>query len=340
VEMSRKGTVSRRFSTGDIKIYPTGNSGGNNSQPSSLRRAGGGSRHNSPPNSASKSPRNKFNQRGSGRSPSPSPLRKKTPSVLSRANSFQGLSTKQSTKKVSRVSVNNFNLSKDQEKLEEDLIQRRSKSIRKHPGPEARELRTRFPSKHISSDIDKMSIITNHIVLGSKRDASNKAKLDNLGITHILNMAQQVPNFHPNEYIYHKINILDAPTTDITESYASASSFISRVERVKGRVLVHCVSGVSRSVSVVIMHFIGKYQMALKNAYNHIHAARPYIHPNNGFKYQLAMFELEYLQTSSIVGNAGEAWNFYEWNCVKSQYRHQSVDGSEGVEKDICCCIS
>jgi hypothetical protein len=33
-------------------------------------------------------------------------------------------------------------------------------------------------------------------------------------------------------------------------------------------------AGVSRSVSVVIMHFIGKYHMHLKNAYNHIHAAR------------------------------------------------------------------
>jgi hypothetical protein len=42
---------------------------------------------------------------------------------------------------------------------------------------------------------------------------------------------------------------------------------------------------------------------------------RPYIHPNNGFKFQLAMFELEYLETSSIAtGNAGEAWSFYEWN--------------------------
>ena len=87
--------------------------------------------------------------------------------------------------------------------------------------------------------------------------------MDRIGITHILNMAQQVPNHFPNDYIYHKINILgdnnvdvkiakvylfhvyylDSPTTDITESYASASSFISRVERVKGRVLVHCVSG-------------------------------------------------------------------------------------------------
>lgn len=25
---------------------------------------------------------------------------------------------------------------------------------------------------------------------------------------------------------------------------------------------------------------------------------------------------------------------------VKSQYRHQSVDGTEGLKKDTCCCIS
>ena len=42
---------------------------------------------------------------------------------------------------------------------------------------------------------------------------------------------------------------------------------------------------------------------------------RPYIHPNNGFKFQMAMFELETLGTSSVASStAGEAWSFYEWN--------------------------
>lgn len=52
------------------------------------------------------------------------------------------------------------------------------------------------------------SIVTNNIVLGSKRDAANKILMEKLGITHILNMAQQVPNHHPNDFIYHKISIL------------------------------------------------------------------------------------------------------------------------------------
>lgn len=52
------------------------------------------------------------------------------------------------------------------------------------------------------------SIITNNIVLGSKRDAANKSKMERLGITHILNMAQQVQNHHSGDFIYHKIDIL------------------------------------------------------------------------------------------------------------------------------------
>ena len=53
-------------------------------------------------------------------------------------------------------------------------------------------------------------------MLGSKRDAANKSLMDNMGITHVLNMAQQVPNHHPKDYIYHKINILGMYTQYVT----------------------------------------------------------------------------------------------------------------------------
>jgi hypothetical protein len=152
--MPKKGYISRRFSTGDIKIDPTVNGGGNNNNVRSIRGAGGGgSRHDSPLNSAATTPRKYSSQRGA--SPGPPSLRKKGPSILARANSFQGMN-KQNTKKVSKTSVYSFNLTKEHEKLEAELVSKRSKSIRRYPGPEARELRTQFPSKRISSDIDKM----------------------------------------------------------------------------------------------------------------------------------------------------------------------------------------
>ena len=45
-------------------------------------------------------------------------------------------------------------------------------------------------------------------MIGSREDAADYLKLRGLGITHILNVAAQVPNFHPLKFIYKKINIL------------------------------------------------------------------------------------------------------------------------------------
>lgn len=72
--------------------------------------------------------------------------------------------------------------------------------------------------------------------------------------------------------------------------------------------------GVSRSVTIILMHLMGTYEIFLKHAYNHMKAVRPYIHPNDGFKLQLAQFEIEHLGQSSVTKNAGEDWNFFEWN--------------------------
>ena len=50
--------------------------------------------------------------------------------------------------------------------------------------------------------------MSHHIMIGSREDAADYLKLRGLGITHILNVAAQVPNFHPLKFIYKKINIL------------------------------------------------------------------------------------------------------------------------------------
>ena len=50
-----------------------------------------------------------------------------------------------------------------------------------------------------------------------------------------------------------KIPLMDDESEDITAVMDSARAFIKRVEDVKGRVLVHCIAGASRSVTVVMM---------------------------------------------------------------------------------------
>lgn len=125
--------------------------------------------------------------------------------------------------------------------------------------------------------------------------------------------------------------LADHPDCQIVRDYfTQAGSFLKHVEFVRGRVLVHCVSGerilvhvifviisklgISRSVVIVILYLIGVYKLTLKQAFNYIHYCRPHIAPNDGFKLQMALFEIDHLGCSSVVRNAGPQWDFYEWN--------------------------
>ena len=67
--------------------------------------------------------------------------------------------------------------------------------------------------------------------------------------------------------------------------------------------MVHCLAGVSRSVSFVIAYFI-KYQgMSYQQAYQLVKSKRRIIHPNDGFIQQLKAYEVKQKRSRSIEHN-------------------------------------
>ena len=126
-------------------------------------------------------------------------------------------------------------------------------------------------------------------------------------------------------------------------------SFLSHVERVRGRVLIHCLAGVSRSVSVLLMHLMVRHRLPLQHAYRYVRACRMQISPNEAFKLQLAKLEVQTLKCSSVSRDQDKVWDFYEWNSVKKTVptRNSSSEGGGEVEVDEdgegpeggCCVI-
>ena len=114
----------------------------------------------------------------------------------------------------------------------------------------------------------------------------------------------------------------------IAKFFACASNFIERVARCRGRVLVHCISGVSRSVTLVLAHLMIKHNFTLKEAYQRIKRYRPYIVPNPGFKMALAMYEFEATGSTSVGGEDIPEWDFYEWNTVKISIPKKKMQSS------------
>ena len=109
----------------------------------------------------------------------------------------------------------------------------------------------------------------------------------------------------------------------MVDAQASVVSFLSHVEAVKGRVLIHCLAGVSRSVSVLLMHLLVRHRMPLQDAFRYTRSCRSQINPNDSFKLQLARLELRERGYSSVARDADKVWDFYEWNRWVGQGREE-----------------
>lgn len=208
------------------------------------------------------------------------------------------------------------------------------------------EARSRISSRPMPARSEKpsmtrvpISYITNHILLGRREDAQDANALHELGVTHVLNATTQLLNYHPTRFIYKKIEISDSEETDIAQYFKTASAFIKRAEDMGGRVLVHCIAGVSRSATFVIRHLMAFHNMRLKAAYHHCKKRRFTINPNDRFKVALALSEVEKHGTTTVGRKAGKDWDFYAWNKIKRQHQHEEVAVDLANESSGLCVI-
>lgn len=135
---------------------------------------------------------------------------------------------------------------------------------------------------------DKLTPITEivpSIFVGQLVIAQNKDILKKLGITHIVNLSQY-PNYFPNDFSYLTIDIPDSPDVDISQHFTKASRFIHNAYLKKGRILIHCFAGLSRSPTICISYLVKKRKMTLSEALDFYVTKRPHV-INDGFMRQL-----------------------------------------------------
>eukprot|EP01112_Ceratiomyxa_fruticulosa_P005789 TRINITY_DN16631_c0_g1_i1.p1 TRINITY_DN16631_c0_g1~~TRINITY_DN16631_c0_g1_i1.p1 ORF type:complete len:452 (-),score=99.19 TRINITY_DN16631_c0_g1_i1:21-1376(-) len=136
-------------------------------------------------------------------------------------------------------------------------------------------------------------IIESFMFLGSHENAKNKELLKELGITHVLNMAGELENEHPNDFQYLHVKIDDTDKDNIAQYFEHALSFIesARATSSQAKILVHCAMGISRSSSIAIAYLMKKYQWSYEKAHSFVKQARSCIKPNPGFAKQLLTYE-------------------------------------------------
>ncbi len=147
-------------------------------------------------------------------------------------------------------------------------------------------------------------IIENKLYLGDGADGSNKDEIIKFGITHILNLTYNVKNKFENDNEMSYLNILqcqinDSEDTDITKIFKQCIEFIDNAlkENDNNSVLVHCIAGISRSPSIVIVYLIKTQKMKFMDAFNFVKQKRSIILPNQGFQKQLKLMEQSLILT-------------------------------------------
>ncbi|KAM9808965.1 dual specificity protein phosphatase 13A-like [Syngnathus typhle] len=128
-----------------------------------------------------------------------------------------------------------------------------------------------------------------NLYIGNIAVAQNKKTLSKLGITHVLNAAHSKQGsigdqgFYGDACIYFGIPAEDSDHFDVSQYFKPAADFIHKVlKNNQGKVLVHCIMGVSRSATLALGYLMLCQRLSLHDALRHVVQKRA-IYPNRNF---------------------------------------------------------
>ncbi|XP_066967751.1 dual specificity protein phosphatase 3 isoform X2 [Macrobrachium rosenbergii] len=135
-----------------------------------------------------------------------------------------------------------------------------------------------------------------NLYIGDIGAAKDKAYLQKVGITHVLNTAQgnKFATVDTDGVYYEDVGIkylgmklLDIPTANIAQFFTIGADFIEDALSSGGKVLVHCYMGISRSATIACAFLMLKRNMSALEGLTTLRKNRA-IFPNDGFLKQLA----------------------------------------------------
>jgi dual specificity MAP kinase phosphatase len=144
-----------------------------------------------------------------------------------------------------------------------------------------------------------ISKITDNIYIGNLSTSNNYHVLENEGITHIISAMQYFSPSYPNKIKYLHVNSYDWEEYDISNHFQETNLFIREALQNNGKVYIHCLRGVSRSVSILIAHLMTldefyNNEFNVEENYKHIlkyvQSKRSIALPNKQFEKQIIDF--------------------------------------------------
>ena len=141
---------------------------------------------------------------------------------------------------------------------------------------------------------DYDEIIKDFLYISGYKTASTLSDLQKLQITNIINCSGDLcENLSKDDDFgikYLTLNIRDNVSENIECLFFKCINYINDVKEKKGRVLIHCYKGISRSVSILIAYLIYINKWTYDEAFDFVQLKRSIADPNIGFYLQLKTF--------------------------------------------------
>ncbi|RAL42850.1 hypothetical protein DM860_009357 [Cuscuta australis] len=128
-------------------------------------------------------------------------------------------------------------------------------------------------------------ILPEFLFLGSYDNASRAELLKTQGISRVLNTVPSVQNLYKNSFTYHCLQ------DEHNLEFDDAVEFLEECERDRARVLVHCMTGKSRSPAIVMAYLMRSKGWKLAQSYQWVKERRPSVELTQGIYQQLQDYE-------------------------------------------------
>ncbi|XP_039256837.2 dual specificity protein phosphatase 22-like [Styela clava] len=133
------------------------------------------------------------------------------------------------------------------------------------------------------------------LFIGNFSDSKDREQLQKNQITHILSIHDNAkPLLKDMKYLCIKVS--DTPDQNLSQYFHKCIKFIHEARSRGGSVLVHCLAGVSRSVTVSVAYIATVTEHSWRTSLDAVRQSRTVANPNYGFQKQLQQFEERQLE--------------------------------------------
>tara|TARA_B110000114_G_C14876803_1_gene311065 strand:+ start:150 stop:647 length:498 start_codon:yes stop_codon:yes gene_type:complete len=138
--------------------------------------------------------------------------------------------------------------------------------------------------------------IIDNIYIGNVYDAHNVDKLNQYNIKNVISAVTGFDNMYDNSFNHMSLNLIDNENQNIIHYFEITNHYIDNIisknissssEYNKNKILIHCICGVSRSVTILLAYIIKKYNYTPIYALKLVQKKRHIANPNPNFMKQL-----------------------------------------------------